>query len=58
MPKIQQLNLIEIDPKKFLDACSPQELIEVDILLSSSYYQSKMNQENSSHLAMMQIPGK
>ncbi len=47
MPKITQVNQIDITPEKFLNACSPEELIEVELLLSSPHYQNKMPPHNS-----------
>lgn len=47
MPKIRQFNEIDVTPEKFLNACSPEELIEVELLLSSAYYQNKIEPHNS-----------
>lgn len=42
MPKINQLNTIDITPEKFLNACSPEELYELQLLLSSAKYQEQI----------------
>ena len=44
MPKINQINLIEITPEKFLEACSPLELREIDRLISSPRFRVRMDQ--------------
>lgn len=40
MPTIQKIFLLDMSPQKFLDACTPEELIEVELLISSPQYQS------------------
>jgi hypothetical protein len=47
MPKITQINQIDISPEKFLNACSPEELIEVELLLYSPRFQDKIPPHNS-----------
>jgi len=42
MPKINQINVIDITPEKFLRECSPTELIELDLLLQSAHIQMRM----------------
>ncbi|MDB4919476.1 hypothetical protein [Mucilaginibacter sp.] len=42
MPTIQQQNEIVITPEKFLQACSASELWEIDILIKSPRFRSKM----------------
>ena len=42
MPKIHQVNVIDITPEKFLRECSPTELIELDLLLQSAHNQIRM----------------
>lgn len=42
MPKIEKLFTLEISPERFLDACSPIELTELQLLISSPRYQNKM----------------
>ncbi|MFV0376880.1 MAG: hypothetical protein ACK5JD_06200 [Mangrovibacterium sp.] len=57
MPKITQENQIDISPRRFLDACSREELIETDMLLGSAYYQQRMAYEaEADELVNMQIP--
>lgn len=43
MPKINKPLSFEITPEQFLNACSRTELLEVNVLLSSSHYQNRMN---------------
>ena len=43
MPKLQKVFTLDVTPERFLDNCSVEELLEVDILLSSPRYQNKMN---------------
>lgn len=43
MPKIEKVFSLEITPERFLIACSPEELMEIDMLLSSPRFQHKMN---------------
>ena len=42
MPKITQLNEIDISPEKYLSNCSDIELQELDLLLQTAYYQIRM----------------
>lgn len=42
MPQIQKIFTLEVTPEKFLNACSPQELKEVELLLSSPRFQTKL----------------
>jgi len=42
MPKIQKIFELDVTPEKFLDACSSDELIELELLLGSSKYQKKI----------------
>ncbi len=46
MPKISQTILHDITVKKFLDACDQTELLEIDLLLGTQEYQSKMAQSH------------
>ena len=43
MPKITKLADFKFTVEQFLDACSRAELKEVDLLIQSNRYQSKMN---------------
>lgn len=43
MPTIYGAYQIDISPDKYLDKCSPEELMEIDLLLSTSKYQDRMN---------------
>jgi hypothetical protein len=42
MPKIEKVFYLEVTPERFLECCSREELIEIDLLLSSSRFQSKI----------------
>ena len=42
MPQINKLFTLDVTPAKFLDACTAEELIELQMLLNSSKYQSKI----------------
>ena len=44
MPKITEVHLIEITPEKFLEACSPTELREIDHLIQAPRFQVRMEQ--------------
>lgn len=46
MPKISKPLHIEITPERFLNACSREELIEVDILITSPRFAQRMNGED------------
>lgn len=43
MPRIDKVLSLDITPEQFLNACSADELKELDLLLSSPRYQQKMN---------------
>ena len=47
MPQIQKVFHLDVTPERFLDACSVEELIEVQLLLSSPRYQHQINQEKN-----------
>lgn len=46
MPSIQKIFFLEVNPEQFLDACSPEELIELELLLDSDRYQKKIMDHN------------
>lgn len=48
MPKIQRTLILEITPEQYLNSCSPMELKELDLLLSGSLYQQRMNTKSCS----------
>jgi hypothetical protein len=43
MPQIQKQFVLDVSPERFLNACSAQELIEVEILITSPRFVAKMN---------------
>lgn len=43
MPKLEKIFTLEITPEQFLNACTPTELQEVELLISSRRFQSKMD---------------
>lgn len=45
MPRITRQLDLEITPERFLEACSVTELIELQLLLDSPRFQSKINIE-------------
>ena len=49
MPYIRQYMELDITPEKFLEACSADELQEIEILIASPRYQRKMNNVQSYH---------
>ena len=50
MPKIQKVFTLDVSPEKFLNACSREELIELDLLLSKPIYQDKMKSTPKSEI--------
>ena len=53
MPKLQKQFTLEITVEQFLNACSVNELKELDLLLSSDRYQNKIKGKDnpgSSHI--------
>ena len=55
MPKITQVNHIDISPKKFLDNCSREELIELELLLSKPYYQMQMEEPDPCEVSLIKL---
>lgn len=45
MPSITKTLFLEVTPEQFLEACTPSELMEVDILIQGAHFQNKMNEE-------------
>jgi hypothetical protein len=45
MPKITEVHLIDITPEKFLENCSPVELMEIDHLIQTPRFRARMEQE-------------
>lgn len=43
MPKIDKVVALDITPRQFLNHCSPEELQELESLLTSEYYQNRKN---------------
>lgn len=43
MPKITEVHLIDITPEKFLENCSPVELMEIDHLIQSPRFRMRMD---------------
>jgi len=50
MPKLNKIFILDITPEQFLLNCSKTELIEIDLLLQSNFYQMRMT-GTSSHSA-------
>ena len=47
MPKITEIHLINVTPEKFLEACSPIELREIDHLIQSPRFRVRMDQPDA-----------
>ena len=45
MPEIQKVFHLSISPERFLDACSPTELQEIDLLIQAPRYRNQMKME-------------
>lgn len=43
MPKIQKIFILDVNPEKFLEACSGEELMELELLLSSQRFQTRID---------------
>ena len=43
MPKITQTYDLEINPERFLNACSPAELFDIDRLIQTPRFQNKIS---------------
>lgn len=50
MPQIVKTLYIDVTPEKFLDNCSREELLELEILLSSPRYQERMGKESDEQI--------
>jgi hypothetical protein len=44
MPILSKEFILDVSPERFLNACTPEELIEVDLLICSARFTTKMNQ--------------
>lgn len=49
MPVVQKIFCLDVNPEKFLSACSPDELIEVELLLGSPRYQNVIRNHLKKH---------
>lgn len=47
MPTISKQFTLEVTPERFLSACSPEELIEVELLITSPRFVNKMKEHIS-----------
>ena len=47
MPTLQKVYTLEVTPDQFLDSCSREELMAVDLLLQSNRFQRIMYPESS-----------
>lgn len=45
MPSITKNFHLEVTPEQFLEACSPTELMEVDMLIQGAHFQNKMHDD-------------
>ena len=44
MPRIDKILTLEITPQQFLESCSASELKEIDLLIQSNWFVTKMNE--------------
>lgn len=52
MPEITKIHKIDITPERFLEACSPTELYELNLLLQSERYQQQIQEHESGEKAI------
>lgn len=45
MPEITKIFQVEITPERFLDACSNDELKEIDLLIQSPRFQNRIKEK-------------
>jgi len=55
MPTITNVTTLEVTPEKFLEACSPSELMEVDMLIQGAHFQKKMHDEAAGQKAIDEL---
>lgn len=55
MPRINKPFTLEVTPEQFLNNCSPEELREVDLLLSKPMYQARMNPKFTTRVVGIKI---
>jgi len=55
MPTITNFTTLEVTPEKFLEACSPSELMEVDMLIQGAHFQKKMHDEAAGQKAIDEL---
>ncbi|MES2487579.1 MAG: hypothetical protein V4581_16735 [Bacteroidota bacterium] len=49
MPSLKKLYTLEITPEQFLNACSPAELMELELLLYSPSVRARMQQDENTN---------
>ena len=45
MPEITKVFQVEITPERFLDACSDEELKEIDLLIQTERFQNRIKEK-------------
>ena len=50
MPKITKQFELDVTPERFLNACTAQELLEVELLITSPRFVHKMNEFQTKQL--------
>lgn len=45
MPEIIKVMYVDITPERFLDACSDEELKEIDLLIQSTRFQNRIKEK-------------
>lgn len=58
MPKIDKVLTLEISPEQFLNSCSATELQEIDLLIQSPRFQSKMRRKIQDTRPSQTLPSK
>jgi hypothetical protein len=43
MPKVQKVFTLDVNPNTYLRACSTEELVELQLLMSKPEFQNKIN---------------
>lgn len=45
MPEVIKVMYVDITPERFLDACSDEELKEIDLLIQSERFQNRIKEK-------------
>lgn len=55
MPKINEIHLVDMTPEKFLEACTPEELTELNRLLSTRRFIERMKEPNYDEMSLEEL---